>query len=288
MKGVRGTPPPARVITAFGAFRDPEQLAGGQGTSWRLGEIVFKPIDMAEDELEWQAEVLPSLRAEDFRVSSPKRTADGLLVVDGWCAWEYVAGQHRHRRWSEIVRAGEAFHAALSSVPRPTFLDRRTDPWAVADRVAWGDLPIKDFLRVKHVPRLARALKPLRAKSQLIHGDLTGNVLFANGVAPAIIDFSPYWRPPSFASAVVIADALIWEGADNAVLSAVAHINDFAQFLVRALIYRGVTDRLFREDEPIRPDNADPYAAPVELACRLAMQSSGPSSGWLPPFVRRR
>jgi uncharacterized protein (TIGR02569 family) len=265
-----GAPPPGNVITAFGGSGDPEPLAGGQGMSWRLGEIVLKPIDMAEDELEWQAEVLPSLRADGFRVSSPKRTGDRLLVVDGWCAWEYVAGQHWHRRWLEIVRAGEAFHAALASVPRPAFLDRRTDPWAVGDRVAWGDLPIEDFLRVKHVPRLARALKSLDAKSQLIHGDLTGNVLFADRLAPAIIDFSPYWRPPSFASAVVIADALIWEGADNTVLSAVAHIKEFAQFLLRALIYRAVTDRLFREHEPIRPDATDPYLAPVELACRLA------------------
>lgn len=264
------TPPPGHVITAFGGTADPEPIAGGQGTSWRLGEIVLKPIDIAEDELAWQADLLPSLRREGFRVSSPRRTAEGSLVVDGWCAWEYVYGHHVRRRWADIVRAGETFHAALEGLPRPAFLDRRTDPWAVGDRAAWGDLPINNFLRVKHVPRLARALKPLNAKAQLIHGDLSGNVLFADGLAPAIIDFSPYWRPTAFASAVVIADALIWEEADNTVLSAAAHINQFAQYLLRALIYRAVTDRLFREHEPIRPDNADPYLAAVELACRLA------------------
>jgi len=235
-----------------------------------LGEIVLKRIDMAEDELEWQADLLPSLQARGFRVSCPRRTGDGVLVVDGWCAWEYVAGHHQGRRWADIVHAGEAFHAALTGVPRPAFLDRRTDPWAVADRAAWGDLPIRDFFRVKHVPRLARALRPLDTQGQLIHGDLTGNVLFADGLAPAIIDFSPYWRPRAFASAVVIADAFIWEGADITLLSAVADISQFAQYLLRALIYRAITDRLFREDEPVRPDNADPYLAAVELACRLA------------------
>jgi uncharacterized protein (TIGR02569 family) len=270
MRGVASGPPPAPVRTAFGGTGNPERLAGGQGTAWRLGEIVLKPIDMSEEELTWQAELLPSLRADGFRVSSPRRTGSGLLVVDDWCAWQFVAGHHQDRRWADIIRCGEAFHAALSGVARPTFLDRRADPWSVGDRVAWGDLPIKDFLRVKHVPVLARALKPLDAKSQLIHGDLTGNVLFADRLAPAIIDFSPYWRPPSFASAVVIADALTWERADNTVLSAVAHIKEFAQFLLRALIYRAVTDRLFREHEPIRPDATDPYLAPVELACRLA------------------
>jgi hypothetical protein len=47
----------------------------------------------------------------------------------------------------------------------------------------------------------------------LIHGDLTGNVLFHDELPPAIIDFTPYWRPLEFQSAVVVADALVWEGA---------------------------------------------------------------------------
>jgi uncharacterized protein (TIGR02569 family) len=270
MKGVVITPPPPHVLRAFGATSDPEQLAGGQGASWRLGEFVLKPIDMAEDELDWQAGLLPSLRASGFRVSCPRRAGDGLLVVDGWCAWEYVTGHHESRRWAEIVAAGEAFHAALAGVARPEFLDRRTDRWAIGDRAAWGDLPIKDFFRVKHIPRLASALKPLDKTGQLIHGDLTGNVLFADGLAPAIIDFSPYWRPPAFASAIVIADALLWEEADDSIFSAAEHIDQFAQFLLRALIYRAVTDRLVRQDEPLRPDREDPYLSVVELACRLA------------------
>jgi hypothetical protein len=37
-----------------------------------------------------------------------------------------------------------------------------------------------------------------------------------------------------------------------------------------ALIYRAVTDRLFREHESIRPDEADPYLPVVALAYRLA------------------
>jgi hypothetical protein len=44
----------------------------------------------------------------------------------------------------------------------------------------------------------------------------------------------------------------------------------FAQYLLRALVYRAITDRLFREHEPLRPDNADPYVTAVDLACRLA------------------
>jgi hypothetical protein len=59
-------------------------------------------------------------------------------------------------------------------------------------------------------------------------------------------------------------------GAAESVLAAVAHVERFEQFLLRALIYRAVTDRLFREHEPIRPDDVDPYLPAVELALRLA------------------
>ena len=103
-----------------------------------------------------------------------------------------------------------------------------------------------------------------------MHGDLTGNVLFEDGLPPAVIDFSPYWRPTGFASAVVVGDALLWEGADESLLTAVAHVDDFPQFLLRALIFRAVVDALFRAGEPARPDGDDCFLAPVELACSLA------------------
>jgi uncharacterized protein (TIGR02569 family) len=262
--------PPPRVIVAFGATGDPERAAGGRETAWAVGDTLLKPLDLAAEALEWQAALFESIRCEGFRVSRPKRAVDGSLTIDGWCAWERLEGEHAPARWSEIIDVGNRFHAALAGVPRPSFIDRRKDPWAIGDRAAWGDLPVQDFMHVKHLPRLAEALRPVEAASQLIHGDLTGNVLFADRLAPAIIDFSPYWRPTAFASAIVVADALVWEGADERILDAVAEVHGFEQFLLRALIYRAVTDRLFRQHEPSRPDDADPYLPAVDLACRLA------------------
>jgi hypothetical protein len=52
-------------------------------------------------------------------------------------------------------------------------------------------------------------------------------------------------------------------------LESVAHVERFEQYLLRALVYRAVTDRLFRADEPIRPDRDDPYLPVVELALAL-------------------
>lgn len=262
--------PPATVIAAFGAVGHPSRLGGGQGTSWLVGDTVLKPLDQDPDNLAWQAELFSSIRCVGFRVARPRRAHDETLVVDGWCAWERVEGRHEERRWADVIAVGERFHDALTGVPRPSFFDRRTDPWAMGDRVAWGERPAGDFANVKHVPRLVAALRPLDASSQLVHGDLTGNVLFADGLPPAVIDFASYWRPTGFAAAIVVADALVWEGADESLLDAVHHIQDFEQFLLRALIYRAVTDRLFREDEPVRPDDADPFLPAVELACQLS------------------
>jgi uncharacterized protein (TIGR02569 family) len=166
---------------------------------------------------------------------------------------------------------GHRFHAALVGRPRPGFLDRRTHHWAVGDRVAWGELPAATFADVKHVPRLVAALRPVdESASQLVHGDLTGNVLFADGLPPAVIDFSPFWRPPGYAAAIVVGDALVWEGADEGLLAAVADVEDLPQLLLRALIFRAVVDALFRAGEPHRRDDDDCFLRPVELACRLA------------------
>jgi uncharacterized protein (TIGR02569 family) len=268
---IRGEPPPA-VIAAFGAAgARPVPLGGGQGTSWIAGDVVLKPAELDREELEWQAQIYAQIRWAGFRLARPRLAADGSLCVDGWCATEYVTGKHEERRWEEIIAVGERFHAALRAIPRPSFLDQRSDPWAISDRVAWGEMPASEFPHVRHLPQLVCALRPVSAPSQLIHGDLTGNVLFDARLPPAIIDLSPYWRPTAYASAIVIADALVWEGAGRHVLGAVSRIDDFGQFLIRALIFRSVTDWILREEE--LGDSAaedDPWAPAVHLACQLA------------------
>ena len=240
--------------------------------SWFAGDVVFKPVDVDVEELTWRAQVFSQISSAGFRLDQPRRAADGSLCVDGWCAIEYVTGTHEARRWPEIIAVGERFHAALHGIPRPSFLDQRSSRWAISDRVAWGDIPASEFPHVRHLPELVSARRPVTAPSQLIHGDLTGNVLFDSAQPPAIIDFSPYWRPAAYASAIVIADALVWEGADCQVLDAVTHIGDFGQYLIRALIFRAVTDWIFSQEEPAISvaEGDDPWERAVRIACQLA------------------
>lgn len=238
-------------------------LAGREGHAWRAGDIVLKPADVPADELEWQAAVIGSIQSRAVRVAPPRRAADGAFVVDGWCATDYLTGAHEPARWPEVIRAGEALHAAIAGQSRPPLLDRRTDRWAVGDRVAWEELPDDEYSDLPFFARLAAAREPLDGPSQLIHGDLTGNVLFADGLPPAIIDFSAYWRPTAYASAIVVADALVWEGADASVLDAVGHVERFGQYLVRALIFRLLSEA--------RPHDGDRYRPAVELALSLTL-----------------
>lgn len=268
-------PPPQPVLAAFGAAGvRPVPFGGGQATSWLAGGLVLKPADFDRAELEWQAQVSSQISCDGFRLAQPRTAADGSLCIDGWCATEYLTGQHYQRRWPEIIAVGERFHAALRGIPRPGFLDHRASPWATSDRVAWGEIPAGDFAQVNHLPRLTAALRPVPAPSQLIHGDLSGNVLFHDQLPPAIIDFSPYWRPAAFASAIVAADALAWEGADARILDAVSHIDDFGQYLIRALIFRAVTDWILAKNTPAASGAGDdPWAAAVDLACQLAARA---------------
>jgi hypothetical protein len=218
--------PSQDVLDAFGALGEPEPLAGGTGRAWRVGELVLKPLDA---DVAWQHEVLANVDEYGFRVERPRAE-----IIDGWTAWTHVAGRHEPRRWREIIDAGERFHAALPDVRPPA---RNDNAWDVGDRVAWGEMPYPA------VDDLLKALEPVNDRAQLVHGDLTGNVLFHESLPPAIIDFAPYYRPPQYASAIVVADALCWEEAPAELADAVGR-----QYLLRALIYRAVTSFEFGGD----------------------------------------
>ncbi|MFJ2590487.1 hypothetical protein [Streptomyces sp. NPDC087538] len=83
-----------------------------------------------------------------------------------------------------------------------------------------------------------RSLRNQAGGSRLIHGDLTGNVLFVRDEVPAVIDFSPYWRPPVFAEAIVVADGLLWFDLPSDLLTGSGDQPDWQQMLIRALIFR--------------------------------------------------
>jgi len=260
-------PPPIGVLTAFRADERPVRLSGGRGTAWRAGTVVVKPADTDEASLAWQAEHLGAIEHDGFRLALPLRSRLGTFVVDGWTASDFCAGRHEGRRWVDTIATGDRFHAAAARLACPR-LPERTDPWSAADRVAWGEAPIVPYLGAPHIARLVDLFAPVEAPSQVIHGDLTGNVLFADDLPPAVIDVAVYCRPTRFATAVVLADALAWEGATVADLEPALGAEGVGQYLARALVFRIVTDWLV--DPAAVRARAFAYGSGVDLAARLA------------------
>jgi uncharacterized protein (TIGR02569 family) len=246
--------PPADVVDAFdvGAARL-QQLRGGQQTAWSAGGLVLKPLDMPPEALEWQEAVLGDIAEDGFRLARPVRSRAGSLVVAGWTAWLRLAGRHLPGRWADIAAVGERFHRASAHIPPPPWHQKRTDPFAMADRAAWNADVLAPFRSLPVIDELGARLQPVHGRDQLIHGDLSGNVLFHPGLAPGIIDLSPYWRPPLFATAVVAVDAMVWEGADRSVVSILHGHPDAPQYLIRAAIFRAVMDQLCNPDRHQQP-----------------------------------
>ena len=81
-------------------------------------------------------------------------------------------------------------------------------------------------------------LAPVTTQEQVIHGDILPNVLVADGLPPAVIDWPPYFRPVWTANAVAVTDAITFRGGPLSLLDEWATGGDWDQLLVRALLYR--------------------------------------------------
>lgn len=198
--------PPSDVLAAFGVRATAVPLEGGERRSVRAGDLVLKP-DPGGSEWAWLGEHLPTVREDGFRLALPVPAVDGRWVVDGWCAQTWGAGRHAETpRWADVLAVCDGLHTAMRHLPRPDFLDERRHPWSIGDRVAWEEREPE----VEHpvLDRLFAARRPLALPSQAVHGDLTENVLFAEGLAPTVIDVSLYWRPAGYAHAIVVGDAI--------------------------------------------------------------------------------
>lgn len=248
------------MLAAFGLSGTARPLAGGTGQSARSGDVVLKPAGDAAEAC-WLADLADRLRPANTRLPRPLRAVDGRWVVEGWTASAYLPGRERSGRWAETIGAGRALHATLEAEPRPSLLAARTHRWAHADRVAWEEVD-------DDMGPLGRELTSrydvVELRRQLVHCDLSGNVLFHENEPPAVIDLSLYWRPPAYAEAIIAVDALLWCDAPATLLDLLQH-PDATQLLLRATVFRLSTD--------LSPDHLGdhtPIASFERLAALLA------------------
>jgi uncharacterized protein (TIGR02569 family) len=242
-------PPPAHVRAAFGA-RDAEPELIDAGPLWRCGDGAFKPAS-SPAEAAWVAKALGELQVPDLRIGRPLRSTDGRWVVGGWAAYRFIEG-HAEPRHDEVISVSLGLHEALKDLPRPRFIDARQDVFAVADRAAAGEVetPLNADLGGRLFDELVGRRKPTTLDRQVVHGDLFGNVLFAGSEPPGLIDFTPYWRPPEWAAAVVVIDALAWGGADDGIIGRWSHLAEWPQTLLHALLFRLAVHALHPRSTP--------------------------------------
>jgi prepilin-type processing-associated H-X9-DG protein len=240
---------------------------------------VPRPLRSATGDWITQDPVTQDPATEAPVTQDPATEAAAETPAGAWVAWQWLPGEPadwagRSPLWPRLIAASQAFHAALAGRPAPPWLGADGSPWTTGDQVAWGDRDPGSVLADTPEPLagqlrdLLAALRPVHLPAQLIHGDLGGNVLFADGEPPAVIDFSPYWRPAGLALAVAAVDAPMWDGADPAILGQLAvqagyDPADFGQLLARALVYRLVTEVIFRHGDPAGLDLAARAGQPL-------------------------
>ncbi|MGZ4581696.1 MAG: TIGR02569 family protein [Nocardioidaceae bacterium] len=240
----RRAEPAPRALQQFGVRTDDlGRLPGGSGHTWTDGRLVLKPVGCVPEH-DWVCEVYAGWDSPHVRVPEPVRPRDEDRrgwSVDGWGAHVFLPGRDVEllREVGLVKEASDAFHAAVRDLPRPAFVDIRDDPWAFGDRLAWeGAEPEGDADLLELIERLRDRLAPVLSPAQVIHGDILPNVLVADGLAPAVIDWPPYFRPVGLANAIAVTDAVTFRGAPPSLLDDWRSGADWDQLLVRALLYR--------------------------------------------------
>ncbi len=243
--------PTPSSLRAFGVREQSlRRLPGGAGHTWTDGRLVLKPVGCVPEHA-WKCEVYVGWNDDAVRVPEPVAPigADGPdWAADGWGAHVFVPGRDLDvaRELATVKEASDAFHHAIQDLPRPDFLDVRDDPWSFGDRLAWeGAEPEGDAETLEVIGQLRDRLVPVGTPGQVIHGDILPNVLVADGLPPAVIDWPPYFRPVGTANAVAVTDAVTFRDAPASLLDEWETGEDWNQLLVRALLYRLGTTGVF-------------------------------------------
>ncbi|HIW96203.1 MAG TPA: TIGR02569 family protein [Candidatus Corynebacterium gallistercoris] len=252
--------PPAHILASFQVpSATPVKLESWWSDGWRCDRAV---ISHAEDPARaaWIAGIMNKVRPAGVSVARPIFSSDGRFSVSGWRARSFLSG-HPAPRFDEMAAASLRLNEALRGEQRPAFLypPQVAGEWgevqifAAADQAAFDDDPtrwVTPVLDPQSVPRedvawalakaaqLAELREELTEPDQLVHADVAGTIIFDGAADPIITDFVPAWHPAGWSAAVLIVDTMAWGNAPDALLDRWAHIPDFLQLVLRAVLYR--------------------------------------------------
>lgn len=248
-----------KIARSFGCDMDLVHFPDGQGHTYQCGNMVIKRTGNVAESIALAEIMLALPQSEKLRLPTPLKTIDGEWVVDDFVAWTFLSGADLCGNYEEKVAAIDTYNEIFSTVSKPDFMDHRSDGWAVADRVCWGEqVAVYEPVFQNIIDDITPLLEDITLPEQLIHGDISRHILLESGSAPAVIDITPYWRPANFAHAVMmVTDIAWWEG----------DISDF-EFLRerphwRQLVIRAALRRIIEQPEQIKHIGKDRETAIV-------------------------
>ncbi|KAB3522996.1 TIGR02569 family protein [Corynebacterium sp. zg254] len=254
------TQPPAHILTSFQVpTARPTRVEGAWAGGWRCDHAV---ISRADDPARaaWISKTMTKIRPVGVSVSRPISSSDGRFSVSGWRARTFLSGAPSPR-FDEMAAAALKINDALAGEARPSFLRppevgtpwRSADIFAAAEEAAFADNAtqwIAPVLDAESIPRedVAQALmkaahvldlrEEIHAADQVVHADVVGCVMFDDASDPIFTDIVPTFRPYAWSVALLAVDSIAWASAPDALLDRWAHLEDFDQLLVRAVVYR--------------------------------------------------
>lgn len=243
------------ILYAFNLDGEIKPLSGGQNTSFRVKGFVLKPIDNNVQYCEWLLNIISEINPHGYRVSKPTRSNIGTFVYKDWCCTHYEPGEHRKGNIEEKLKVARLFHSDLAD---KSFLDipKTEDPWSKSHRIAWQSEKLPQSLSKQAVKILGELLSNVRLKEnykvQIVHSDLSGNILFDEVLAPLVIDFSPTIAPVEYAEAILVCDSIAWQGSSTSEIELICHSEFSTEMILRAIIFRLSVAAIFAGDHDDR------------------------------------
>jgi hypothetical protein len=239
------------ILNAFNLNGELKPLKGGQNTSVRVNDAVLKPVGDNVQVNEWLLGILNEIDPYKYRLAKPVISNDGTFIYNGWCCTRFEPGEHRDGDIKNKLEVSRLFHHDLADIDI-TNIPIGDDPWSVSQGIVWQkeNLPQNISKTAYKILEelISKATLKGNYKVQVIHADLSGNILFDKVLDPLIIDFSPTIAPVEYAEAILVCDCIAWQGSPITDLGLLGNSEYIIEMILRAVIFRLSVAAIFAGD----------------------------------------
>lgn len=185
--------------------------------------------------------IIDKIVPEGYRLSKPIRSTDGTFVSHGWVCTRFERGHEARGKIEEKLRVSRLFHRDLSGVNVQDF-PRPDHAWSKAHQIAWQAKELPEDIHKEARDMIINLLRKVsllqRYNLQVVHGDLSGNILFDDTLEPLVIDFSPTVAPVEYAEAILACDCIAWQGSPVSEIDLLPDSELYKEMITRAVIFR--------------------------------------------------